>query len=98
MLDNASGDCVKVSVGSMGRNKGSRHAANLLGWKERRMANNPKTYQFDLPSTGRPDDLEIPEKWYPGIKDYWKRSSSARIYNPIEGIRAIVIHATAGSS
>lgn len=62
------------------------------------MANNPKLYQFNLPSIERPDDLSIPEKWYPGIKNYWKKSTSTRIYNPIDGIRAVVIHATAGSS
>jgi len=62
------------------------------------MTHKAKKYQFDLPDTGRPDDLTIPEKWYPGIKKYWKKSTSTRIYNPIEGIRAVVIHATAGSS
>lgn len=58
----------------------------------------PNQYQFDLPASSRPDDIIIPEKWYPGIKEYWDKSTSTRRYNPINGIRAIVIHATAGSS
>lgn len=62
------------------------------------MSSNPEEYQFDLPPIERPDDIVIPEKWYPGIKNYWEISTSTRIYNPIEGIRAVVIHATAGSS
>jgi len=59
---------------------------------------NPTEYILELPSNKRPDDVSIPEKWYPGIKQYWDRSTTKRIYNPIDGIRAAVIHATAGSS
>jgi N-acetylmuramoyl-L-alanine amidase len=59
---------------------------------------NPKNYQFDLPDAGRPSDVILNEVWYPGIQEYWERSTSSRIYDAILGIRAIVIHATAGSS
>lgn len=38
------------------------------------------------------------ERWYPGVRDCWARCSSRRIYDPIFGIKAIVIHATAGRS
>ena len=62
------------------------------------MALQPEQYQFDLPASHRPGDIVIPEQWYPGVKKYWDRSTSTRMYNPINGIRAVVIHATAGSS
>jgi len=66
--------------------------------EERLMALKPNQYHFDLTPSQRPDDIVIPEKWYPGIKKFWDKSTSTRKYNPINGIRAIVIHATAGSS
>ena len=59
---------------------------------------NPRDYQFDLPSSGRPADVGLPEFWYPGIRDYWERSTSSRIFDAILGVRAVVIHATAGGS
>lgn len=58
----------------------------------------PKNYQFDLPATGRPSNVILPEAWYPGIQQYWQASTSKRIVDPILGIKAVVIHATAGSS
>jgi N-acetylmuramoyl-L-alanine amidase len=62
------------------------------------MDGEPHKYQFDLNPSERPSLMSVPEKWYPGISDVWRQSSSNRIYHSIEGIRAIVIHATAGSS
>jgi N-acetylmuramoyl-L-alanine amidase len=59
---------------------------------------NPRTYHFDLPAIGRPSDALIQETWYPGVQAYWERSTSSRIYDAILGVRAVVIHATAGSS
>ena len=56
----------------------------------------PKDYQFDLPSSGRPSNVTIPETWFPGVQDYWQYSTSARMVDPIDGIKAVVIHATAG--
>ncbi len=58
----------------------------------------PTTYQFNLPSTDRPLDVLIPETWYPGVRDYWSGCTSQRDVHPIDGIKAVVIHATAGSS
>lgn len=58
----------------------------------------PKEYQFDLPEQGRPTNATISEEFYPGIQNYWSRSTSARIVDPINGIRAVVIHATAGTT
>jgi N-acetyl-anhydromuramyl-L-alanine amidase AmpD len=60
--------------------------------------NDPTNYQFDLPSTGRPDDVVLNEVWYPGIKDYWDDCTSTRSVDPIQGVKAVVIHATAGGS
>ncbi|MDP9132303.1 MAG: N-acetylmuramoyl-L-alanine amidase [Nitrospirota bacterium] len=58
----------------------------------------PTQYQFNLPATGRPSDVILNEVWYPGIQAYWEGSTSSRIYDAILGIKAVVIHATAGSN
>ncbi len=58
----------------------------------------PKNYHFVLPKENMPSNISIPEVWYPNIKQYWKKSTSTRRFNPIFGIKAIVIHATAGYS
>lgn len=58
----------------------------------------PKKYQFDLPAHGAPSDVSLVEVWYPGIQKYWEKSTSSRIFDAILGIRAVVIHATAGGS
>lgn len=58
----------------------------------------PKTYQFDLPASDRPGYIVLNEEWYPGIQPHAINASSGRIYDPLLGIRAVVIHATAGSS
>jgi N-acetyl-anhydromuramyl-L-alanine amidase AmpD len=58
----------------------------------------PKRYQFNLPRTGRPSSVTIPEVWYPDIQRYWENCTSTRSVDPIMGIRAVVIHATAGAS
>ncbi|MCY4137774.1 MAG: N-acetylmuramoyl-L-alanine amidase [Rhodobacteraceae bacterium] len=59
---------------------------------------NPKSFQFDLPSSGRPKNINLAEEWYPNIQPYAIRASSTRSYDPLLGIRAVVIHATAGLS
>lgn len=56
----------------------------------------PRQYQFDLPAKGKPTDVPLAEAWYPGIQPYWEGSTSSRIFDAIFGIRAVVIHATAG--
>ena len=58
----------------------------------------PKQYHFDLPAAGRPDHAPIAEEWYPGIKSAALATSRKRKVDAIKGIRAVVIHATAGSS
>lgn len=58
----------------------------------------PKTYQFNLPSDAAPTNVKLNEEWYPGIIPYAIAASSERSVDPIMGIRAIVIHATAGAS
>lgn len=59
----------------------------------------PRTYQFNLPATGRPSGVEIPELWYPGVQNYWSRCTSQRsVGDHIQGVEAVIIHATAGSS
>ncbi len=58
----------------------------------------PRSFLFDLPPELRPSVATIPERWYPGVKDASIKASSSRIFDPVTGIRAIVIHATAGGS
>lgn len=58
----------------------------------------PKQYQFDLPQRNRPQDVVISDPWYPGVQAYWDRCTTKRSVDPIYGIRAVVIHATAGAS
>jgi N-acetyl-anhydromuramyl-L-alanine amidase AmpD len=58
----------------------------------------PKQFQFDLPAAGRPPLFTLEEEFFPGIKDFWPISTKKRMVHPIDGIRAVVIHATAGSS
>jgi len=59
---------------------------------------NPDKYHFLLPKDNKPTNIQLPEVWYPNINEHWKKSTSKRIFNPIFGIKAIVIHATAGHS
>jgi N-acetylmuramoyl-L-alanine amidase len=58
----------------------------------------PKSYHFDLDPTKRPANATLAEEWYPNIQDAAMAASSSRIYDAVAGIRAIVIHATAGGS
>ena len=58
----------------------------------------PTTYHFDLDPALRPAHAPLEERWWPGIRDAALKASSARIYDPILGVRAVVIHATAGGS
>ena len=58
----------------------------------------PKKYQFDLPSTGRPLLFTLEEEFFPDIQATWPQVTKQRTVHPITGIRAVVIHATAGSS
>ncbi len=58
----------------------------------------PREYQFDLPAEGRPALFDLEEKFFPGIKASWPGVTATRRFHPIEGVRAVVIHATAGSS
>jgi len=58
----------------------------------------PKKYQFNLPKTGRPSNVVLNEFWYPGVQKYWPNCTTKRSVDPIMGIEAIVIHATAGAS
>jgi N-acetylmuramoyl-L-alanine amidase len=58
----------------------------------------PRTYQFNLTADGKPSDVSLSEVWYPGIQAYWNVCTSKRIYDPIFGVKAVVIHATASGS
>ncbi len=58
----------------------------------------PATYHFDLDPALRPEHAPLEERWWPGIREAALRASSARIYDAILGVRAVVIHATAGGS
>lgn len=58
----------------------------------------PKTYYFELPETGRPELHSLDQYWYPEVQSTWDNATSRRIFDPIFGVKAIAIHATAGSS
>lgn len=59
----------------------------------------PKDFQFDLPATNRPSPITLPEEWFPGVQNFWARCTSQRsVGDHINGIVAVVIHATAGAS
>ena len=58
----------------------------------------PKLFQFNLPKSRRPGEVPLEEPWYPGIQRYWPDCTTKRSVDPILGIVAIVIHATAGAS
>nr|WP_299387884.1 N-acetylmuramoyl-L-alanine amidase [Allomuricauda sp.] len=58
----------------------------------------PKDYHFKLPIANKPTNIRLPEVWYPGIKQHWAKCTTKRIYNPIFGVKGIIIHATAGHS
>lgn len=58
----------------------------------------PKTFHFDLDPAQRPSNATLKEEWYPNIQAAAVAASSSRIFDPITGVRAIVIHATAGGS
>lgn len=58
----------------------------------------PKSYHFTLPKSRRPTEVTLVEPWYPGVQPFWETCSSKRAVDPILGVVAVVIHATAGSS
>ena len=58
----------------------------------------PTKYQFNLPKSRRPSHIVLEQQWYPEVHKYYGGATSRRIYHPIEGIRAVVVHATAGTS
>jgi N-acetyl-anhydromuramyl-L-alanine amidase AmpD len=56
----------------------------------------PADFQFDLPAVGRPVPFQLFEQPYPGVRGYWEGSTSRRIFDPVLGVTAIVIHASGG--
>lgn len=62
-----------------------------------RPARDPKDFQFDLPAA-RPPRARLAEKWMPGLYAAAIRASSPRAFDAISGVRAIVVHATAGAT
>lgn len=58
----------------------------------------PTKYFFKLPSSGRPDHFLIPERIIPDISWFNANRASDRIYHSVDGIEAMVIHATQGGS
>lgn len=58
----------------------------------------PTKYQINLSAEGRPQDVKINEFWYPGIQNVWPNITRSRNLDTILGIKAVVIHATAGGS
>lgn len=62
------------------------------------MASDPKIYKFDVTNDSRPTDVIIPETWYLGIRNYWSACTGQRDVHLIEGIKTVLIYATAESS
>ena len=58
----------------------------------------PRTYHFRLPKSKRPSEIVLNDPWYPGVEPYWPSCTTKRSVDPVTGIVAVVIHATAGSS
>lgn len=58
----------------------------------------PRTFHFRLPRSKRPSEIVLGDPWYPGVQQYWPNCTTKRSVDPIAGVVAIVIHATAGSS
>ncbi len=59
---------------------------------------NPAEFQFDLDPNNRPTNATISEEFYPRIQDFWAISTRARPGDPINSVKAVVIHATAGTT
>jgi N-acetyl-anhydromuramyl-L-alanine amidase AmpD len=57
---------------------------------------NPKGYFFKLPEGTRPAPFRLTEERIPDFEWYNQHRATTRIYHPINGIEAVVIHATAG--
>ena len=58
----------------------------------------PRAYHFRLPKFKRPSEIVLDDPWYPGVQQYWPNCTTRRSADPIAGVVAVVIHATAGSS
>lgn len=58
----------------------------------------PSTYRLDLPPHKRPAPFVIPQEWYPGVQNLWQEATARRRYDPLFGIRGIIIHATNGQN
>ena len=59
---------------------------------------NPQTYRFNLPKSKRPITAPLVDPWYPGVEKFWPACTTKRSVDPIMGVVAVVIHATAGAS
>src|SRR5215831_3955298 len=56
----------------------------------------PKGFFFTLPTTQRPTLFRLMEERVPDYQWYDQHRATTRIYHPINGIEAVVIHATSG--
>lgn len=59
---------------------------------------NPRDYIFELPANGRPERIKLPEEIVADIDWFNANRSVKRRYDPVLGIKGVVIHATAGST
>jgi len=58
----------------------------------------PRSYHFTLPKSKRPTEVSLNDPWYPGVQPFWPNCTTKRSVDPILGVVAVVIHATAGTS
>ncbi len=56
----------------------------------------PKTFYFSLPANRRPNPLVLPERRVPDYRWYDRNRARSRGMHPINGVTAVVIHATSG--
>ncbi|MEO0694964.1 MAG: N-acetylmuramoyl-L-alanine amidase [Pseudomonadota bacterium] len=72
-------------------------AENSTG-NDRHPLSDPTTFQFNLPEKAWPKAVPLSEKWYPGARTVARTCTSRRAVPALQAVRAIVVHATAGSS
>lgn len=68
----------------------------LHGSTEDSFMADPKGFFFTLPTTQRPAPFRLMEERVPDYQWYDQHRATTRIYHPINGIEAVVIHATSG--
>jgi N-acetylmuramoyl-L-alanine amidase len=56
----------------------------------------PTGFHFELPAAGRPEPMKLAEERVPDYQWYDQNRATSRLFHPIDGVEAVVVHATAG--